>query len=68
MDRIFITRDNNYGSDTDLFNLTFRGKNDKVFTLRFAPVAVIPRRRIALQKEWFDCLSEILRERPAEQP
>ncbi|MEW6375386.1 MAG: hypothetical protein AB1502_06315 [Thermodesulfobacteriota bacterium] len=54
---IFLTRDNYYGSDTTLFNLTFRDQSEKSFTLRFAPVALIPRRRIALQKEWFDYLA-----------
>jgi hypothetical protein len=57
MGEIFLTRDNYYGSDTTLFNLTFRDQSEKSFTLRFAPVALIPRRRIALQKEWFDYLA-----------
>jgi hypothetical protein len=58
MDKIFLTRDNYYGTDTVLFNLTFRNQVDQSFTLRFAPVALIPRRRIALQKEWFDYLAK----------
>jgi len=57
-ERIFLTRDNYYGSDTVLFNLTFRDPNDKSFTLRFAPIALVPKRRIALQKEWFDYLAK----------
>lgn len=57
MEKVFLTRDNYYGTDTTLFNLTFRDKNGKTFTLRFAPVAIIPRRRIALQKVWFDYLA-----------
>jgi hypothetical protein len=60
MERLFLTRDNYYGADTVLFNLIFRDQADKPFTLRFAPVALIPRRRIALQKEWFDYLSKII--------
>jgi hypothetical protein len=28
--------------------------------LRFAPIALIPRRRIALQKEWFHYLAEAI--------
>ena len=38
MEKIFLTRDNNYGSDTDLLNLTFRDEQEKRFTLRFAPI------------------------------
>ncbi len=57
-DKIFLTRDNYYGADTVLFNLTFRDEAEKTFTLRFAPIALIPRRRIALQKRWFDYLAE----------
>ncbi len=60
MEKIFLTRDNYYGADTTLFNLTFRDRNDKTFTLRFAPVALIPRRRIALQKRWFDYLASLI--------
>jgi hypothetical protein len=60
MERLFLTRDNYYGADTVLFNLLFRDQADKPFTLRFAPVTLIPRRRIALQKEWFDYLSKII--------
>jgi hypothetical protein len=56
-EKIFLTRDNYYGADTVLFNLTFRDEAEKSFTLRFAPIAVIPRRRIALQKEWIDYLA-----------
>ena len=33
---------------------------DRSFTLRFAPVALIPRRRIALQKEWLDYLANAI--------
>ena len=59
-EKIFLTRDNYYGSDTVLFNLTFRDEAEKTFTLRFAPIALIPRRRIALQKRWFDYLAEAI--------
>ena len=64
MEEVFLTRDNNYGSDMVLFNLTFRDENGKPFTLRFAPILIIPRRRIALQKEWFDYLTRMIQERP----
>jgi hypothetical protein len=64
MEEVFLTRDNNYVSDTVLFNLTFRDENEKPFTLRFAPILIIPRRRIALQKEWFDYLTRMIQERP----
>jgi hypothetical protein len=57
MEKVFLTRDNYYGTDTTLFNLAFRDENGKSFTLRFAPVTIIPRRRIALQKAWFDYLA-----------
>jgi hypothetical protein len=57
MEKVFLTRDNFYGVDTVLFNLTFRDQGEQSFTLRFAPIALIPRRRIALQKEWFDYLA-----------
>jgi len=60
MEKIFLTRDNYYGTDTVLFNLTFRDQTEQSFTLRFAPVALIPRRRIALQKEWFDYLAKAI--------
>jgi hypothetical protein len=60
MEKIFLTRDNYYGTDTILFNLTFRDQAEQSFTLRFAPVALIPRRRIALQKEWFDYLAKVI--------
>ncbi len=60
MEKIFRSRDNYYGTDTVLFNLTFRDQGKRVFTLRFAPIALIPRRRIALQKEWFDYLAEAI--------
>lgn len=60
MERIFLTRDNYYGTDTTLFNLSFRDENEKSFTLRFAPIAIIPRRRIALQKEWYDYLASLI--------
>ena len=58
MEKIFLTRDNYYGADTVLFNLTFRDPDEKSYTLRFAPIALIPRRRIALQQEWFDYLAK----------
>jgi hypothetical protein len=57
-EKVFLTRDNYYGADTVLFNLTFRDEAEKSFTLRFAPIALIPRRRIALQKKWFDYLAD----------
>lgn len=60
MDKVFLTRDNYYGTDTVLFNLTFRDSVEQSFTLRFAPVALVPRRRIALQKEWFDYLTKAI--------
>jgi hypothetical protein len=60
MEKIFITRDNYYGADTFLFNLTFRDQSENSFTLKFAPIAFIPRRRIALQKGWFDYLAEVI--------
>jgi hypothetical protein len=61
MERVFLTRDNYYGSDTVLFNLTFRDQTEKGFTLRFAPIALIPRRRIVLQRQWFDYLAKAIR-------
>jgi hypothetical protein len=60
MEKIFLTRDNYYGADTVLFNLTFRDQAERSFTLRFAPSAIVPRRRIALQKEWFDYLAKAI--------
>jgi len=60
MEKVFLTRDNYYGTDTVLFNLTFHDQADQSFTLRFAPVALVPRRRIALQKEWFDYLAKAI--------
>ena len=60
MEKIFLTRDNYYGTDTVLFNLTFRDQAAQSFTLRFTPVALIPRRRIALQKEWLDYLAKAI--------
>ena len=66
MEGIFLTRDNYYGSDTVLFNLTFRDQNEKTFTLRFAPITIVPRRRIALQKEWYDYLANAIN--PADKP
>lgn len=60
MEKIFLTRDNYYGTDTTLFNLTFQDEDGKSFTLRFAPVTLIPRRRIALQKEWFGYLASLI--------
>ena len=58
MQKVALTRDNYYGSDTVLFNLTFRDQRGKSFTLRFAPITIIPRRRIALQEQWFAFLTE----------
>ena len=63
MEKIFLTRDNNYGSDTDLLNLTFQDEQEKRFTLRFAPITLVPRRRIALQKEWSDYLTQAIQNR-----
>jgi hypothetical protein len=60
IEEIFLTRDNYYGSDTVLFNLAFQDRTGKSFTLRFAPITIIPRRRIALQKEWFDYLARVV--------
>jgi len=60
MEKIFLTRDNYYGTDTVLFNLTFRDQTEQSFTLRFAPIAIIPRRRTALQKEWFGYLAKAI--------
>ena len=60
MDKVFLTRDNYYGTDTVLFNLTFRDSVEQSFTLRLAPVALVPRRRIALQKEWFNYLTKAI--------
>jgi hypothetical protein len=60
MEKIFLSRDNYYGTDTTLFNLNFRDEDGKPFTLRFAPVTLIPRRRMALQKEWFGYLAVAL--------
>lgn len=60
IEKIFLTRDNYYGTDTTLFNLVFRDESEKSFTLRFAPVAIIPRRRIALQKSWYDYLASLI--------
>ena len=61
MGEISLTQENYYGSDTVLFNLAFRDEAGKSFTLRFAPIALIPRRRIALQGEWFDYLSKAIK-------
>jgi hypothetical protein len=61
MEKVFLTRDNYYGTDTILFNLTFRDQAEQSFTLRFAPIALIPRRRIALQQEWFDYLAKVIK-------
>ena len=60
MEKVFLTRDNYYGADTTLFNLTFRHESGETFTLRFAPVTIIPRRRIVLQKRWFDYLANLI--------
>jgi hypothetical protein len=57
-EKIFLTRDNYYGADTVIFNLAFQDEDEKSYTMRFAPIAIIPRRRIALQKKWFDYLAE----------
>ena len=62
MEKVFLTRDNYYGSDTVLFNLAFRDENEKSYTMRFAPIAILPRRRIALQKTWFDYLAKAINE------
>ncbi len=56
IDDLFLSRDNYYGADTVLFNLTFRDEGGKTYTARFAPVTFIPRRRIALQQRWFEFL------------
>jgi len=61
MEKITRTRDNYYGSDTCLFNLTFRDEQGKSFTLRFAPIIIIPRRRIALQQQWFEFLTQVVK-------
>jgi hypothetical protein len=61
LEEVFLTRDNYYGADTVLFNLTFRDQAEKSFTLRFAPITLIPRRRIALQRKWFDYLTKAMR-------
>jgi hypothetical protein len=61
MEKISRTRDNYYGSDTVLFNLTFRDQGGKSFTLRFAPITIVPRRRIALQEQWFAFLTEAIK-------
>jgi hypothetical protein len=60
MEKVSLSRDNYYGADTVLFNLTFRDQGEQSFTLRFAPITLIPRRRIALQKEWFDYLANAI--------
>ena len=60
MKKIALTRDNYYGSDTVLFNLTFHDQEGKSFTLRFAPITIVPRRRIALQQQWFDFLNQAI--------
>ena len=65
MEKISLTRDNYYGSDTVLFNLTFRDESGKFFTIRFAPITLIPRRRIALQEEWFNYLTQMIQDPPA---
>ncbi len=60
LEKVFLTQDNYYGADTTLFNLTFRDERGETFTLRFAPVTFIPRRRIALQRRWFDYLASLI--------
>lgn len=62
MEKITRTRDNYYGADTVLFNLTFRDEQGKSYTLRFAPSIIIPRRRIALQQQWFAFLTQAIKE------
>jgi hypothetical protein len=59
-EKVFLTRDNYYGADTVIFNLAFQDQDGKSYTMRFAPIAIIPRRRIALQKKWFDYLAEAI--------
>jgi hypothetical protein len=61
MEEVFLSRDNYYGADTVLFNLTFRDQAEQSFILRFAPIALIPRRRIALQQEWFGYLAKVIK-------
>ncbi|OGP82426.1 MAG: hypothetical protein A2Z08_02480 [Deltaproteobacteria bacterium RBG_16_54_11] len=68
MEKITLTRDNYYGSDTVLFNLTFRHEQGKSFTLRFAPSIIIPRRRIALQQQWFEFLTQAINAPPKGAP
>jgi hypothetical protein len=60
MEKIFLTRDNYYGSDTVIFNLSFHNEQGKSFTIRFAPTIIIPRRRIFLQQQWFEFLSQTI--------
>lgn len=60
LEKFFLTRDNYYGTDTSLLNLVFRDPDGKSFTLRFAPITPIPRRRIALQKSWSDYLASLI--------
>ena len=62
MKKIVLTRDNYYGSDTVIFNLTFCDEQGKTFTIRFAPSIIIPRRRIALQQQWFEFLEQAVKE------
>ena len=57
-EKVFLTRDNYYGADTVIFNLAFQDQDGKSYTMRFAPIAIIPRRRIALQKQWMDYLAK----------
>jgi len=59
-EKIFLSRDNPYGANTVLFDLTLRDEAEKTFTLGFAPIALISRRRIALQKKWFDYPAEAI--------
>jgi len=60
VEKIMLTRDNYYGTDTMIFNLTFRDQTNQPFTLRFAPIFFIPRRRIAYQKLWYDYLAKAI--------
>jgi len=60
MEKIVLTRDNYYGADTVIFNLTFRDQTSQPFTLRFAPIFFIPRRRIYYQKQWYDYLAKAI--------
>lgn len=60
MEKIFQTRDNYYGADTIIFNLSFYDEKNNPFTLRFAPIFLVPRRRIYYQKQWHDYLAKAI--------